>query len=118
MQQWQKSLDRCSTSGGQLRVRVLIDWYLSTRLELGLVVERRLCNPAPVVRVLCLAPSCVVGTQGVPLLGHCRNPLLVTTGKYHLSIDFHKSIDISRDMRAIEKVDFSSITLIIFLACI
>ena len=46
MQQWSKSLGRCSTSGGQLRVRALIDWYLSTRLELGLVVERRLRNPA------------------------------------------------------------------------
>ena len=46
----------------------------STRLELGLVVERRLCNSAPVVRALCLAPSCVVGTLGDQLLGHCRNP--------------------------------------------
>ena len=62
MQQWSKSLGRCSTSGGQLRVRALIDWYLGTRLELGLVVERRLCNPAQVVKDLLLVPSCVVGT--------------------------------------------------------
>jgi len=34
---------------------------------------------------------------------------LVTTGKYRLSIDFRKSIDVNRDMRATERVDFSSI---------
>ena len=85
----------------------------STRSELGLVVERCLCNPAPMVRDLCLAPAYVVGTQGVPLLGHCRNPLLVTTGKYHPSIDFRKSIDVSCNMRTIERVDFSSITYLI-----
>ena len=34
----------------------------STRSELGLVVERCLCNPAPMIRDLCLAPSYVVET--------------------------------------------------------
>ena len=34
----------------------------SIRTEFGLMVERCLYNPIPVIRDLCFAPSCVVGT--------------------------------------------------------
>ena len=53
------------------------------------------------------APSCIVGTQGVLLLDRCRNPLLATTGKYHLSSDSRKSTEISR-VEAYSNWNFSS----------
>ena len=64
----------------------------STRSELDLVVERRSRKSTPVVRDLSLLLPVSSECKSFPPRDLCRNPLLITTGKYHPSDDFCKSI--------------------------
>ena len=110
-QQLQESLDGCSTSGGQSRVRAPIDWSSSTRSELDLVVERRSRKSTPVVRDLSLLLPVSSERKSFSPRDRCRNPLLVTTGKYHPSDDFCKSIVVA--MRGRQWFEFSFLVLLL-----
>ena len=55
----------------------------STRSEFDLVVERRSRKSTPVVKDLSLLLPVSSERKSFPPRDLCRNPLLVTTGKYH-----------------------------------
>lgn len=78
----------CSTSGGQSRVRALLDsylWALDQSLGLAIVLVNRL--------LLSVSSECKSFFSVVVTLG------LTTVGEHHLSNVSRESIDVSRDMR-------------------
>lgn len=81
----------CSTSGGQSRVRALLDsylWALDQSLGLAIILVNRL--------LLSVSSECKSFFSVVVTLG------LTTVGEHHLSNVSRESIDVSRDMRATE----------------
>ena len=112
--QWRKSLDRCSTSGGQSRVRAPIDWCLR-------VLDRSLISQWSVALVNRLRwsriyPCSFLCRQNVSRFLHEISVVTLYWSRLASIIqsnDFCKSIDVSRDMRWIS-IGFSSFLLNFF----